>query len=158
MQKEIIKNEGFVLLFAVVLSSIILSITVGVANIALKEVKFGTSARDTNYAFFAADTGVECALFNDKTPSAFPVDGPATNIDCATTATTFDSASGTYRFAITGLGNDGVNCAKVSIQKDDTTDPPNVKTKIISKGYNVGDNVCDSSSIDRIEREIEVNY
>ena len=35
-------------------------------NISLKEIKFGTSARDTNDAFFAADTGAECALFNDK--------------------------------------------------------------------------------------------
>src|SRR3989338_10209048 len=58
--------SGFVILFAVMISSIILAIALGVANIALKEIKFSASVKDTNEAFFAADTGLECVLFNDK--------------------------------------------------------------------------------------------
>src|SRR3989344_7795571 len=60
-------GSGFVILFAVMISSIILAIALGVSNIAFKEIKFSTSVKDTNDAFFAADTGLECALFNDKT-------------------------------------------------------------------------------------------
>ena len=71
------KERGFVILFAVTLSSIILSIALGVANIALKEASFSTSARSTNNAFLAADTGAECALFHDRLiDSFFPVGGP----------------------------------------------------------------------------------
>src|SRR3989344_2360391 len=81
-------GAGFVILFAVTLSSILLAIALGVANIALKEIKFSTSARDTNDAFFVADTGAECALFYDKlSGSSFPIDGvgaPA-SITCAST-------------------------------------------------------------------------
>src|SRR5688572_19750284 len=66
IKNRIKNNRGFVMLFAVTLSSLILSIAIGVATIALREIKFGTSARDSNDAFFAADTGIECALNYDK--------------------------------------------------------------------------------------------
>ena len=55
---KIKKNKGFVLIFAVTLAAILLSIALGISQIALKEIKFGTSAKDTNDAFFAADTGL----------------------------------------------------------------------------------------------------
>src|ERR1035437_11163940 len=93
MVKEIIKkNKGFVILFAVTLSALLLSIALGVANVAFREAKFNTSAKDTNNAFFAADTGAECALYYDKStmsvfatqtspppsspPPSFPSSGP----------------------------------------------------------------------------------
>ncbi|HEV7424440.1 MAG TPA: hypothetical protein VGO21_04595, partial [Candidatus Paceibacterota bacterium] len=76
-------RSGFVILFAVTLASIILAVTLGAINVALKEIKFSTNAKDTNNAFFAADVGVECAEYYDKsTINAFPVAGPATSISC----------------------------------------------------------------------------
>ena len=33
-----------------------------------------------------------------------------------------------------------------------------VVTEIVSKGYSVGDEFCESENPDRVEREIEVNY
>ena len=73
------KNRGFVILFAVTISSILLALAIGVANIALKEVKFNTSAKDTNNAFFAADTAIEYALFQDKPPSSAYVPAEGTS-------------------------------------------------------------------------------
>ena len=136
--KKIKKDKGFVILFVVTLSSILLAIALGAANIALKEIKFGTSAKDTNNAFFAADTGAELALFNDKTPNFYPI--------------------GTTNFVVSGLGGGGLSCAKVSVLKDDTTNPPSIITTVVSKGYNIGDAACLSSNPDRIEREIIVSY
>ena len=131
------RSRGFVILFAVTISSIILAIALGVANIALKEIKFSTNARDTNDAFFAADTGVELALFNDKSP----------NVSC--------SAPGTCSFVVSGLGSTGQSCAIVTITK--TSSPAG--TSIISKGYNTGVSLsCASTNMDRVEREINVNY
>ncbi len=161
--KEKIKknNKGFVILFAVTISAVLLAIALGVSNIAFKEVKFSTSARDTNDAFFAADTGIECALFYDKPPSYFPITGPATSITCASN-TVIPTFSGTpnvdvlYSFFITGLGNTNASCVKVSVSK--IKSGSNILTTAIAKGYNIGDASCNSTNLDRIEREIKTTY
>src|SRR3989338_9622075 len=140
---KIKKNGGFVILFAATLSSILLAIALGVSNIALKEIKFGSSVKDTNDAFFAADTGIEYMLFDDKPPSSPYVPDAG--------------ASQTWNTVITGLGSTGNSCAKVSIVKYNTN-PPETETTIISKGYNIGDENCDSNNPDRIERELKVTY
>ena len=160
LQKIKKNNRGFVILFAVTLSSILLAIALGVANIALKEVKFGTSAKNTNNAFFAADTGAECALFYDKlSGSSFPIEGPATPINCAS-ATITPSFSGTsdtgsYDFKITSLGSLGASCAKVNVFKDKSVTPRLVA--ITSNGYDVGDANCNSTNSNRVERELKIS-
>ena len=157
--KNIQKNRGFVILFAVVLSAILLTITLGVANVALKEVKFSTSDRDSNFSFFAADSGIECALFNDKPPTAFPWPYVSpTSIACASTVPVYDVPTSTYSFLVTSLGSTGVSCAKVTILKDGTTNPPNILTTVIAKGYNIGDSSCAWTDPNRIERQIKVTY
>lgn len=142
--QKIKRNRAFVILFAVTLSAILLAIALGVANIALKEVKFSTSAKDTNEAFFAADTGTESALFQDKNGD---ICSPA---PCSSPPIT-----------ITGLGNTEKGCANVSITKseDTTTIPPSIRTTIISKGYNLGSDsgIC-SPPQNSIEREILTTY
>ncbi len=136
-------SSGFVILFAVTLSAILLAIALGVASIALKEVQFGTSARDTNDAFFAADTGIENILFQDKTTPFVPPAG----------------STQTWNFTFTGLGSTGLSCAYVSITKDNTaTYAPSTGTSVIAKGYNIGNASCDSSNPNRVEREILVSY
>jgi Tfp pilus assembly protein PilX len=137
IKSKIKKNKaGFVILFAVTLAAILLSIALGVANIALTEIKFGTSARDTNNAFFAADSGIEKALFNDNTVDFYPA-GSSTN------------------FIVSSLGSTGVSCANVTVDK---TDPPTVT--IIAKGYNIGsqDGLCTSTNPNRVERELKTTY
>ena len=146
------KNKGFVLLFVIVISSIILAITLSIMNVSLKEIKFGTSARDTNDAFFAADTGAECALFNDKsTQNKFPLAGPAAAITCANVSVIPTFSSGVYNFTVTNLGSTGQSCAKVTVNKSV------LPTAVISKGYNNGGSSCISSS-NTVERQLELNY
>lgn len=144
-EKSIIKEDkGFVILFAVTLSAIILSIALGVANIAFREVKFGTNARDTNNAFFAADAGIEYVLFNDSNNDY--------TLDLNERTRVWDS------IVVSGLGSDEESCAIVSITKDNSEDILVTETTIVSKGYNVGDGACESSNPDRVEREINVSY
>ncbi|MBI2630785.1 hypothetical protein HYW73_01025 [Candidatus Nomurabacteria bacterium] len=135
-----IKNnrEGFVILFVVTLSAILLSIALGVENIAQKEVKFGTSAKDTNNAFFAADTGIEQALFNDRSSGSV-----------------YAPAPGSWVLTLSGLGSNGTSCAKVTVDKDNSIP---AKTVIISKGYNSGDDSCQPLGGNRVERELKVKY
>ena len=141
------------------LSSILLAIALGVANIALKEIKFGTSAKDTDDAFFASDTGVECALYNDKQASnSFVASGGSGTVSCLNRNIPISGAYPSWNFVVTGLGSTGLYCANVSVVKDAVTHAPSVVTTVTSKGYNIGDSSCLSTNPDRIEREIIVSY
>ena len=153
-------RSGFALLFAVTLSAIVLSIALGVANVALKEVKFGTSAKATSEAFYAADTGIECALFNDKSETPGFFDG-ANKIFCLNDYLPLDNPSSPWGFILTSLGEEGRSCAKVVVTKYlDPVDGITPRTTINSKGYDVGTGYpssCDPVS-NSVEREVETNY
>lgn len=138
------KNKGFVILFAVTLSSILLAMALGIANISLKEIKFSTSAETTNEAFFAADTAIERVLYNDRSGSSLYVPDPGTEES--------------WNEIFSGIGSTGAGCAKVNINKDNTNIAVPTITTIISRGYNIGDTNCNSNDPNRVEREIEVNY
>ncbi len=149
-------RSGFVILFAVTISAILLAIALGIANIALKEVRFSTNSRGTNDAFFAADTGIECALFNDTSGiNAFRQSNGPDFIECNDMTIDLTTGSPSWNFVVTQLGN-GQSCAKVNLTK---TFSPNTTT-IISKGYNNGGSiseVCDPGS-NSIERQLEITY
>lgn len=151
--KNLQKNSGIAILFAVTLSGIVLTIALGVINIALKEVKFGTSAKSTNEAFFAADTGVECALLYDKSNgNTFVESGGSGEVICADENISLSGGYPFWEFVIPGIGNSGQACAKVTVSKN----PP--ETTVTSTGYNVGDGDCISNNPNRVERKIEVSY
>jgi hypothetical protein len=168
------QNEGFVILFAVVLTSIILSVSLGLADITYKEISFGTSAKNTGDAFFASDTGIECALYYDfkwvQTPfgdyeNPFGYNGgDDLTLQCAGTAFDFTdgySTVGPWEFILHNLGPSGKACSIVKVTKTPISGTPNqIQTKIISKGYNLGgDNTdCISTSPNKVEREIELTY
>ena len=154
-------NKGFAILFAVTLSAILLAIALGASNVALKEIKFGTSTRSTNEAFFAADTGIECALINDKsTATVFLQSGGAGSVTCLGGAVPLIGSYPSWDFILTGLGNGGRGCAKVNLTRttNSSTVPPTVITTITSKGYDIGDSLCTSTNLDRTEREIRTMY
>jgi hypothetical protein len=156
--KKIKNKKAFVILFAVTLSSIMLAIGLGVADIALKEIKFNTSAKDTNDAFFAADTAIECALMNDKPPStSFAVSGGSGQVQCLGGIINLTGSFPVWKFIIPHLGNPN-NCAIVTVSKDNTSKPPFILTSMVSKGYNIGDASCNSTNPNRIERELDINY
>ena len=148
-------SAGFVILFAVTLSGILLSIALGVANIAQKEIRFGTSAKDTNDAFFAADTGAECALFNDKsTSNSFAQTGGTGTVSCFGGSISLSGSYPSWSFVVSGLGNGGQGCAKVTVDKSILP-----TTTIISKGYNNGGGTGSCvQGTNSVERELELNY
>jgi hypothetical protein len=145
------KSKGIALLFSVLLSSIILTIALGISSIAFKEIQFGTSAKNTNEAFFAADVGAECALYNDRTDSNVFVETSPDPIQCQSgTVTVLSAVYPIWSFVITGIGSQGQACAKVTVDKSTST------TTITSDGYNVGDASCDYLNLSRIERRLEI--
>lgn len=92
-------NKGFTLLFAVIVSTLVLAVGGSIINIALKQVILSGVGRDSQYAFYAANTGIECALYWDITGSIEGTGGFPTSTDfevpnsagCAGTSNIFDA-------------------------------------------------------------------
>jgi len=164
-------KKGITLFISVVIMGILLFITFAVVNITLKATLFASSGRDSQYAFYAADTGIECALYWDSKfdPSKFATSTAGT-ITCAGnppistgSQTVPTNPSQSSRVGGGGSGNPTsifyfvmnqgaspeVYCAIVTVTKNsDGT------TYIKSRGYNT----CDTANPRRVERGIEVTY
>jgi len=68
-----INNEaGFAVLFAVLLASFLITLGISIFSISLKEIQITTSSRDSQIAYYVADSARECALYWDIKRSAFP--------------------------------------------------------------------------------------
>lgn len=158
----IFNKKGMTLFIAVVIMGILLLISFAAANIALKGTIFASSGRDSQYAYYAAEAGMECAIYWDSKPavSAFDPTAIGSSVTCANqTSSTGDLISGTTTTAIVGNAtysrfgfklDEGVNptdaCAIITVNKVGAT------THIYSRGYNN----CTGGR--RVERGIEVTY
>jgi hypothetical protein len=65
LKKRFGTKKGIVVFIAVVTVGALLLVAAAISNIAYKEQLISSSGRESRYAFFAADSGVECALFHD---------------------------------------------------------------------------------------------
>jgi hypothetical protein len=79
-----IPQRGFTLLVAVVLSSVALAIGLSLLNISYKQVLLASAAKQSQNAFYAADSVLECALYFDQQLDAFNyiTAAPAASIIC----------------------------------------------------------------------------
>lgn len=181
MKKKVQKNSGYTLLFAVLVASVVLGIGISILNISKKEFLIATSARDSSAAFYAADTGVECAIYADgfgvfnteeDTTSTFNCNVPYSFTTVTLNTPTEDE--GTFVFHIksgsadstqtSALALAGKSCATVTVTK--VIVDGNLRTIIDSRGYNIGWDpgedpsvgTCDAASVKRVERGIRYVY
>jgi hypothetical protein len=167
------KNQkGMTLFIAIVIMSVLLFISFAVINIALKSILFASSGRDSQYAFYAADAGLECAMYFDSKFDKFNAitDGSPINCDGVNDISTGGLISGSSETAkIGGVGlnnpsifgftlNNGSNamhyCAIIRVTKSQNIIDGSISTHIDSRGYNT----CDTANLRRVERGIEVTY
>jgi uncharacterized protein (UPF0333 family) len=73
-------NQGIALLMAVLIAGIFFVISSAVYKIALIELVLSSTGRDSQFAFYAADTGAECALYWDRKYNGPDTSGSAFNI------------------------------------------------------------------------------
>jgi hypothetical protein len=161
-------KRGFVLLYTALVSSMLLAIALAVYNINIKELLLSSTARESQFAFYAADVGTECALFHDFQNDAFSVVAPAGGIDCAGATNAIDTSAGdpnasdpdelgTYvrEFTISDIDGSGPSsaCVAVVVTKDvDAIDGKS--TSIESRGLSS----CDGADSRRVERAIRSSY
>lgn len=138
------KNNGFTLLFAVITVSIVLAVGLGVYNLLLKEMKFSGFVRESQMAFYAADSGIECIFYWDIKMKSISTTTPS-DITCVNQT---KSVGGAPVSSFT-LDFDNGACAVVTIDKTNPT-----FTKLESRGYNT----CNLSNPRRVERGIRATY
>ena len=81
--KKFLTKRGFTAFFAVLISSLALAVGLSIYDLLVRELLLSQTAVQSQYAIFAADAGVECALYWDaKAPAlngAPSVFGTSTN-------------------------------------------------------------------------------
>lgn len=73
------RNKGFTLLLSLLIVSIILAVSLGVSDIITGEIFLADTGRRSQAAFYAADAGMECAIYWDTIHRAYPQSLFATN-------------------------------------------------------------------------------
>ncbi|MBI2046286.1 MAG: hypothetical protein HYT28_02610 [Parcubacteria group bacterium] len=137
-------NNGFVLLYAVLVASIVLSIGIGLHAITLKELIISSSVRDSQLAFYAADAGTECALYWDIQGKAF-----STSTTHAITCANTNMLVGGGDISTFSLPLSNGACAEVTVDK---TAPSQIV--VTSRGHNT----CNLDDPRRVERALRVTY
>ena len=173
------KQNGFTLLFAVLLSTLIVSISASIISIALRQTILSGTSRESQYAFYAANTVLECAFYWDVTDSTvFPAPGDAritpSDIECSG-GNIVTGAKFTSSFATQGWDTDDTlnqTTFYIEIKDNGTTKPTGgttqcalaivkkkkaagtITTTIEAKGYNT----CDLTHPRAVERGLVQEY
>lgn len=136
-------KNGFSLLLTVLIISIVLSVGLSAGSIVINQIKLSGTGRDSQIAFYAADAGIECALYWDIKEDAF-APTKTSSITCAGNSFTVGGPSGQSNFT---LNFDNGSCADVSVKK-------NSEVVIIES---LAKNQCPPTERS-VERGIEVTY
>jgi hypothetical protein len=159
-RKVKLASRGFALLFSVLTGSLLLAVGLAIFSIAKKELELSTAGRESQYAFYAADTGLECALYYDaleRFPASnegedFSIDTIVCGQEMTEKTASGDATSYTSAFQFSIPADDGrATCAVVSVIKTLVGD--GVATRIISRGYNT----CQPDA-QQIERALQALY
>lgn len=173
-------NRGFTIFFAMLVGSLSLAVGFAIYDLTVREIDLSAAASQSQYAIYAADSGVECALYWDSKyntsesvfgtssesvwGSAANCDGqdivangtPPTPIQAPPTgwsawAITNSASAATTTFTLSMLPQLPY-CARVEVGK--ATQGGILYTTIISKGYNN----CGTTGAARLERTLRVSY
>lgn len=147
------KNRGFTLLISLVLTSVVLAVGVALLDIAYKQILLASSARQSQYAFYNADSALECALYYDQKLAAFQYN-ESQNIpilcDNRAVVNYAESQTASLRTTVFSLTcADGGISANVTVLKE-----PSGSTNMYANGFSS----CSDSNNSRVERGVKVRY
>lgn len=163
-------EKGFSILFAIITTSVLLVVSFVISNIAYKQLVISNINEQSQYAFYAANSGIECATYwdlEDSSLSRFATSTPGTIVCGGTTISTGSQTVNTVPSQSSRIGGGGngnptsifmfnINatgaCAIVTVTK--SYSGSTLQTAIRSKGYNT----CDVNHPRRVERGIDLNY
>lgn len=152
------RSAGFTLLLAALIASIVLALGTSIYTIAVKQVQLSSLGRDSQFAFYTADTGAECALYWDVRFDAFATTTTGVSPSCdgkpVTITTSGTSLPYTSTFSVDLFTDQSTGyCAEVTVTKSDS----NPHTVIHADGYSV---TCAArtASVRALQRSVELQY
>lgn len=150
--------RGFTLLIAVILTSVLLAVGLALLDVAYKQAVLASTAKQSQYAFYAADSALECALYWDQQQGAFAYTNPLSSITCGGQAIPVTSTvSGGMRTSIFSIPCPGGTNASVTVYKTNgsvTCSVGTYKSCLYSTGYSS----CNALDNRRIERGLKVVF
>ncbi len=166
------RSRGFTLLLAALFASIAIALGSEIFSIVTKDITLSSVGRDSQFAFYTADSAAECALYWDDRFADFSNPVLAQPVVCGgLTATVVSNtltisagntvATGSYTFQINVNPNPPINpngsCTQVTITKMQDPVTSVIHTAIRSDGFNVGcANITTSATA--LERSVGYNY
>lgn len=135
-------KRGFALLIAIIFMSVMLSVGLALSSLGYKQQVLASSAIESQYAFYAADAGLECALYADQQqnlfayPQSFSASAPLMTCDGLAPVSVAVLSHTSSQWVVTErLSLDaGKRCADVTVYKPAlNTDT----TYLFSQGYDV---------------------
>src|SRR6185312_12237122 len=166
------RKRGFTLLLAALVASIALSLGSSIYTIVSKELALSSIGQDSQFAFYAADTAAECALYwdtrSDVHPNTFATStdssGNAAAVSCdnvsAPVSVVAKSASAaTSTFEVADLFKDvsGGYCAEVLLSKSFNAVTDTESTFITANGYSVAC-AATTTAPNALQRTVELEY
>jgi hypothetical protein len=144
-------EQGFALFYVIIMISIISTIAFGLASITYKQKFLSSLSYDSQAAFYAADAGMECALFYNT--AIFAQNGA---INC------YDIAPDNFGQFLTLTKGSTNTIWKSSIRKETCfsvelnvpTPPADPRPSFIAKGYNT----CQQNQVRYIERTLRAYF
>lgn len=169
------RRGGFTLLLAALTASIVLALGTSIFQIAQKEFALSAMGRDSQFAFYAADTAAECALYWDVRYAYFgtttPLAAPLPLCDeQSLIASGNDDITGRppprdpseddsvlYPYTMLFTIEPNGRCASVTVEKTLNEDSDVPRTLVRSNGFSTD---CDSipTSPRALQRSVELHY
>ncbi|OHB19733.1 MAG: hypothetical protein A2854_03720 [Parcubacteria group bacterium RIFCSPHIGHO2_01_FULL_56_18] len=147
-------QRGFTILLAALVASLVLTLGIAIFSVAQKQVILSSLGRSSQYAFYAADTGAECALYWDVRFDYFSSTTPAgTTPACDGTALVFTGTPGALPYTMSFEFEPNEYCSQVSVVKSAT----HPRTVIHADGFSTP---CSDISISgrALQRSVELSY
>lgn len=141
-------QKGYALLFTIMIISVITVITAGLINASTKQLILSSLAKDSQVAFYQADTAADCAFYFDLVKiekEGDVVDGSTWS--CGGHELTVSGKLSKYKLVSIPDGNNP--CFNIEVSRD-----PLKETLVTATGYNT----CNFSSPKVVQRKIEVRY
>ncbi len=168
---------GFALLFAVLTASLLLSIGLSIFSLTVKELSLSSYSRESQFSFYAADSGAECALYWDIRGNSGTTFATSTSYNgvspykvyCGNALLSLNEqshdnsdATTTFNMLINDTGTQ-ISCAIVTVAKYDNNGDGLSNTTIDSRGYNVCNGTAASvqptwGNPNLVERALLVSY
>lgn len=180
-------HSGFTLLFAVLVSTLVISISATIISIALRQTVLSGTSRESQYAFYAANTALDCAHYWDTTNLGvanvfvFPAPGttdipavtspeisPADDIVCSGMSIiegdgdipgwTQDGGETTFQLKIKNQAGDISDIPPYEYCAEVTVLKTLEESRIITRIEAKGYNTCDANNPRRVERSLVQQY